>query len=90
MKGEITISRIEYCNDLIDAAEVGAKKALIDSGIINPLIKKSEAEKIYKASTIKKLLKAGLISFKKEGDRNHSIYIDRLQLLAAIKTYYKI
>ena len=30
------------------------------------------------------------LSFKKEGDRNHSIYIDRLQLLAAIKTYYKI
>lgn len=87
---EITISRTEYLNSLIDAAEVGAQKALIEIGQLSPVIKRTEAERTYKTHIIKALLKAEMIKLYKNGERNSATYFDRLELISAIKTYYKI
>lgn len=84
------LSEIEYRNALIDAAEVGAQKALIEIGQVSPVIKRTEAERIYKPNIIKALLKADMIKLQKKGERNSAVYIDRLQLITAVKTYYRV
>ena len=86
----MTLSEIEYRNALIDAAEVGAQKVLIEIGQLSPVIKQKEAERIYKKQTIKALIDADMIKLQKKGERNSAIYIDRLQLITAIKTYYRV
>lgn len=83
-------SETEYRNALIDAAEVGAEKALIEIGCKSPIIKRTDAERTYSRRTIKILLDAGLIEAKKTGERNHTVYFDRIQLLTAIRSYYRI
>lgn len=83
-------SETEYRNALIDAAEVGAEKALIEIGAKSPVIKRTEAERTYSKQTIKILLKAELIEPKKTGERNSTVYFDRIQLLTAIRSYYRI
>lgn len=83
-------TEIEYRNALIDAAEVGAAKAMIKVGALSPLIKKTTAEDIYSASIIRKLVKNGLVKLIKQGDRNHTVYLDRIELISAIKTFYQI
>lgn len=80
----------EYRNALIDAAEVGAEKALIEIGAKSPVIKRTDAERLYHKRTIKILVDAELIEPKKNGERNSAVYFDRIQLLTAIRSYYRI
>lgn len=92
MKVNLTLpqTEIEFRNALIDAAEVGAEKALIGIGERSPMIKRTVAERVYEKHTIKSLLDAELISPHKKGSRNATVYFDRLQLITALKTYYRI
>jgi hypothetical protein len=83
-------TEVEYRNALIDAAEVGAEKALIEIGSKSPVIKRTDAERTYTKRTIKILLKAELIELKKPGERNSAAHFDRIQLLTAIRSYYRI
>lgn len=83
-------TEIEFRNALIDAAEVGAEKALIGIGEKSLLVKRTEAERVNGKHTIKTLLDAELIRPHKEGSRNETVYFDRLQLTIALKTYYRI
>lgn len=83
-------TEIEYRNALIDAAEVGAEKALIEIGSKSPVIKRTDAERLHSKSLIKTLINAELIVLKKNGGRNSTVYFDRIQLLTAVRTYYRI
>ena len=79
MGNELTLPRseTEYRNALIDAAEVGAEKALIEIGAKSPVIKRKDAERKYTPRIIRILIQAGMLEPKKEGERNSAVYFGR-------------
>ena len=79
-------TEIEYRNALIDAAEVGAMKALVEIGELKPFLKLREAYRKYGQGTVKRWIAEGLIEVKKDGDRTSSVRIDRIKLLTVAKT----
>lgn len=76
----------EFRNALIDAAEVGAAKALTEAGILKPFLKLSEAKKLYGAAIVNRWIQEDLIRPIKDGDRNASVRLDRIELLTIAKT----
>lgn len=79
-KNTITLERIELVNLLSEAAALGAKKVLVETLQLKPYISKSEAYKKYSRRLVERWLKEGLIKQIKDGDSNHSIRLDRLEL----------
>jgi hypothetical protein len=79
-------TEIEYRNALIDAAELGAKKALQEVGLIKPYMKLREAQRQYGESIVNRWILEGLIDAIKDGDRNASVRIDRIQIETVAKT----
>lgn len=79
-------TEIEYRNALIDAAELGAVKALIEVGQIKPFLKLREAQRKYGSSIVVRWEKEGLIDFIKDGPRNSSVRIDRVQIESVART----
>lgn len=75
----------EYRNALIDAAELGAKKALQDAGVIKPFLKLKEAYRLYGESQVKRWLKEGLINPIKDGNNNAMVRINRIEIEALSK-----
>jgi hypothetical protein len=73
-------TEIEYRNALIDAAQVGATKALCEVGQIKPFLKLREAYRKYGEGTVKRWITEGLIEVKKDGNRTSSVRIDRIQI----------
>lgn len=72
----MTLSQTEYRNALIDAAEVGAEKALIEIGAKSPVIKRTEAERTYNKRLIATLIKAELIEpFQSTHPRGVRLYV---------------
>jgi len=79
-------TELEYRNALIDAAEVGAIKALIEVGALKPYLKLREAQRKYGAAIVNRWIKEGLISPIKDGDWSASVRIDRIQIETVAKT----
>ena len=75
----------EYRNALLDSAEMGAKKVLQEIGYIRPYLKLKEAQRLYGSSDVNRWIKEGLITPKKDGPRNSSVRIDRIQIEAVAK-----
>lgn len=73
-------TEIEFRNALIDAAEIGATKALIQIGQMKPYYKLREAYRLYGESVVKRWIKEGLIRPIKDGNRTASVRIDRVQI----------
>ena len=73
-------TEIEFRNALIDAAELGAKKALEQVGLIKPYYKLREAQRLYGESIVKRWIQEGLINPIKDGERNSSVRISRLEI----------
>lgn len=73
-------TEIEFRNALIDAAELGARKALEEVGIAKPYLKLREAQRLYGQSAVNRWIKDGLIKVVKDGNRNSSVRISRIQL----------
>ena len=78
-------SEIEYRNALIDAAELGAMKALEVAGLLRPYIKLREAYRMYGTAVVKRWHDECLIRLIKDGDNNASVRIDRIQIEAVAK-----
>lgn len=76
----------EYLNALIDAAELGAQRALAKAGCLKPYLKLREAYRIYGEGTVDRWIEEGLVDEIKDGDRNSSVRIDRIQIEAVAKT----
>jgi hypothetical protein len=79
-------TEIEFRNALIDAAEIGAKKALEEMGLIKPYLKLREAHRLYGESIVRRWIQEGLIRPIKDGTRNASVRINRIQIEAIAKT----
>jgi hypothetical protein len=79
-------TELEFRNALIDAAEVGAKKALVEAGRLTPFLKLKESQKMYGASVVNRWIKEGLITTIKDGSHNASVRIDRIQIETIAKT----
>ena len=76
----------EYRNALVDAAEVGARKVLTELGLAKPYMKLREAYRAYGEGKVKRWIAEGLVEVKKDGPRNSSLRIDRIQLESLAKT----
>ncbi len=79
------ITRIQLAELLTEAAEMGAKKALSEAGIIKPYLKKSEAFKLYGRSTVERWIKEQLITARKDGNDSAAWRLDRIELEAVAK-----
>lgn len=79
-------TELEFRNALIDAAEIGANKALEQMGLIKPYLKLNEAKRLYGSAIVTRWQKEGLIEFIKDGDRNASVRINRIELETIAKT----
>lgn len=79
-------SEIEFRNALIDAAELGAKKALEQVGLIKPYLKLREAQRMYGGSIVNRWIQEGLINIIKDGQRNASVRINRIEIETVSKT----
>lgn len=86
MMVQLPQTEIEYRNALIDAAELGAKKALEEIGMLRPYLKLNEAKRLYGPSIVNRWIKEGLINPVKDGERNASVRIDRIQIESVAKT----
>ncbi|MDX9848748.1 MAG: hypothetical protein RBT74_17350 [Tenuifilaceae bacterium] len=79
-------TELEYRNALIDAAEAGATKALMDVGLLKPYLKLRESYRLYGEAIVNRWIKEGLVRVIKDGTRNASVRIDRLELLTVART----
>lgn len=79
-------TEIEFRNALIDAANIGAIKALSEIGAIKPFLKLREAQRLYGTSVVNRWIKEGLINPIKDGNRTASVRIDRVQIEAVART----
>jgi len=79
-------TEIEYRNALIDAAELGAKKALEQAGLIKPYLKLREANRMYGESIVRRWIQNGLVKVIKDGERNASVRISRIEIESVAKT----
>lgn len=69
-----TFSRIEFYKLLKEASQAGATAALIDAGVISPIINRSEAFKKHTKHLIQKLEKAGMITPMQREHRGYFFY----------------
>jgi len=76
----------EYRNALIDAANIGALRALEAASSIKPYLKLREAFRIYGEAVVKRWIAEGLIRPIKDGSRNASVRISRVDLEATART----
>lgn len=74
---DITISKFELKNMLIDAAQMGAEKALERVGKIKPVLTKQEAYKLASRKTVDRAIKAGTLTTIKKGGVTSKEWIDR-------------
>lgn len=79
-------TEIEYRNALIDAANLGAIKALVEIGSLKPYLKLSEAKSKYGPRIVDRWHKEGLIDYIKDGSNNASVRIDRIQIESVAMT----
>ncbi len=73
---------------LEQAAEMGAKMALIKTAKIKPFLKKSEAYRAYGRTNIEKWIELGWITHRKDGNDSAPWRIDRIEVEAISKATY--
>lgn len=74
------IEKYELQRMLNDAAEFGAKKALMDLGLSKPFLSLNRACKVYGNGRVNRWIKEGLIQKHKDGNTTSTIRLDRMQL----------
>lgn len=83
---DYTISETLLRNLLMDAAELGAKKALVQTGLLKPFLSKSEAYKLHGRKIVDRWIGEGLVKLIKDGPNGAKMRIDRLELETVAKT----
>ena len=78
-------SETEFLNALVDAAELGAKKALVNTGAIKGDVSIRQAERLAGAPRFRRWRAAGLIAVEKDGIGNTKGRVDLLKLNALMK-----
>ena len=77
-------SETEYLNALIDAAELGAQKALLAVGAGKPFLSLKEAQRIYGYANVNRWLSEGLVSSAQDAP-NGKVRIDRVKIDAVAR-----
>jgi hypothetical protein len=72
-----TLETFELKTLLIQAAELGAKRALIAVGNIKPILTKQEAYKLASRKTVERAIKEGTLKTTKKGGVTSKVWIDR-------------
>lgn len=85
MSMQIPETEEEYRRALNDAAELGAKKALEQAGIVKPFLILAEAKRIHGRELIEFLIEEGLVTKIKDGPGNCRVRLDRMQVESAVK-----
>lgn len=83
---DIIISTHHLTELLEQAAEMGAKHALIQNGLLKPYLKKSEAYRQYGRRNVEHWIDDGLVNPRKDGDHSAAWRLDRLELEAIAKS----
>ena len=78
-------NQTEFLNALVDAAELGAKKALVTAGAIRGDVSIRQAERLAGAARFRRWRSAGLIAVEKDGIGNMKGRVDLLNLNALMK-----
>ena len=76
----------ELRNLLADAAELGAKKALQEAGLLRPYLSMNEAKRKYGRAIVDRWVAEELIKVLKDGNASAKCRIDRIQIEAVAKT----
>jgi hypothetical protein len=74
------ITRGQLSELLLDAAELGAQKALIGAGLLKPYLSKSQAFRRYGRKIVERWLAERLITPRKDGTDSASWRLDRVEL----------
>ncbi len=82
----LPVTETEFRNALVDAAELGSKKTLIEIGYAKPYIKLREAYRRYGQAIVRRWIQEGLIHLIKDGPRNASLRIDALEIASIAKS----
>lgn len=72
---------------LQEAAEMGAKMALIKTGKMKRYLKKAEAFRLYGRKNVEQWIGERVITPRKDGDHSASWRIDRIEVEIYIKSY---
>lgn len=80
------ISRSQLATLLAQAAELGAKKALSETGVIKPYLKKSEAYRLYGRANVERWIQEGLVTPRKDGNDSAAWRLERIELNAIAMT----
>lgn len=75
---------------LIEAAELGAQQALIESGHLKPYMSKSEAYKMYGRANVDRWVQEGIVNLIKDGIDSAKIRISRIEIETVAKTSNRI
>lgn len=67
---------------LREAADLGAKNALISVGLLKPYFSLNDAYKMYGRRSVDRFIKEGRLNPVKHGDKNSKVLINRLELQA--------
>jgi allophanate hydrolase subunit 2 len=80
------ITETEFRNALVDAAELGAQKALLSLGQGKPFMSLKEAQHTYGFTNVRRWQEAGLIELLQDAP-NAKIRIDRVKIEAVARAY---
>jgi hypothetical protein len=83
---EIQITHHQLKLMLQEAAALGAKAALIQTGKIKPYLTKAESFRLYGRKNIEQWINEGLITARKDGDQSASWRIDCIEVEAIIRS----
>jgi hypothetical protein len=79
-------SETEYRNALVDAAQLGAQKALEVAGVSKPYLKLKQAQRLYGEAVVNRWIEEGLVKKIKDGPNNASVRLSRVELEAVAMT----
>jgi hypothetical protein len=81
----ITLDLFQLKVILREAAQLGAKEALAQAGLVSRYLTKSTAYQHYGRGIVDNWIKEGRIVAHKSGDNNSKVQLDRLELEALVK-----
>lgn len=76
-------TEIEFRNALIDAAYIGAQKALEMAGVTSSTIRLADAYRMYGRGQVDRWIREKVINPIKDGDKNTAVRISRTEIATA-------
>lgn len=83
---ELTLTAIELRRLMTESMDLGAKRTLVELGLISPYLTKSQAYKIYGRAQVDRWIENGLITLIKDGTNTSKYRISRIDLELVSKT----